>query len=99
MTRKLVGICRFCKNVTVDIYGERCIKANYRDHGGGYGNSWESNECKHDQHHSPKKDLFSPVDNDGRLLSLEKETLEQRGIINQLKTENQTLRNLIRSST
>lgn len=58
--RKLKGICNFCKNKSENIYGDYCLKAYYRDHGGGYGDSWSNNDCKYDQNHD-FKDLFVPI--------------------------------------
>jgi hypothetical protein len=93
---KLIGICRFCKNVDKNIYGEYCLKAHFRDHGGGYGRSWSSNECKHDQHHTPMKDLFYPTDGmDESLLFLRANELKLNGEILKLKEENRKLRDLV----
>lgn len=93
---KLQGICRFCKHATVSVSGERCGLAYYRDHGGGYGNSWASNECKHDQHHRPMKDLFEPSGLTEAKIKKDSEVIELRGEVLKLKNENQMLRHLVK---
>lgn len=96
--RKLKGICNFCKKKSENIYGDYCREANYRDLGGGYGDSWSYNSCKHDQNHV-FKDLFVPVEIPEVMTKLE---ITEQKLYDSIKEqdklieENRKLRSLIK---
>jgi hypothetical protein len=92
--RKLEGICRQCVNATSNVYGEYCSKAHYRDHGGGYGDSWASNVCIHDQHQPTLRSLFEPTTAES-LLPLSNEVMKLRRKVLDMEQENHTLRSLV----
>lgn len=96
--RKLKGICNFCKKKSENIYGDYCREAVYRDHGGGYGDSWSNNSCKYDQNHN-FKDLFETIEIPNVMLDLEKFKNKLQDSIKEqdkLLEENRKLRSLIK---
>lgn len=98
MKFKLKGICQFCTKKRENIYGEKCSEAWYRDHVGGYGESWANNKCIHDQHHS-REDLFVPIEELKLSKELEAANLKIKEAIEtilKLEKENDTLRGLIK---
>lgn len=101
MKRVLKGICNFCKNKSENIYGDYCLKAYYRDHGGGYGDSWTNNLCKYDENHK-FEDLFIAIDESETIKKLELQTekvMQMGKTIDELYAENINLRRLVSSNS
>lgn len=85
--------CRYCRHGNVSNKGWYCSEADV--HTTEYGLFWNSNVCIHDPNQKKLISLFTPI-SDTEVTKIEKIILDLRNEVNALKSENNSLRRLIK---